>query len=78
MSGIREAEKERVGDSQDFYQGAKWEKKGDLICHYAQYRYNHKRLKGGSQQKGAGVGNARYGTQEVWTPCPLMKQSNML
>ena len=31
MSGIREAEKERVGDSQDFYQGAKWEKKGDLI-----------------------------------------------
>lgn len=28
MSGIREAEKERVGDSQDFYQGAKWEKKG--------------------------------------------------
>ena len=30
--------------------------------------------KGGGHQKGVGVGNARYGRQEVWTPCPLMKQ----
>ena len=29
MSRIREAEKERVGDSQEFYEGGKWGKKGD-------------------------------------------------